>query len=374
MTCEKAQEYFLAHSRGEPVPAEAAEHLRTCPACADALREFVAAGELLGSLGPVPAREGFADGVMAAVRAEARDRSPLGRLMSHPSLGLLAAAASVLVIVGAGGLMWLRANAVLHRDATSGLAMSAPAGGVTPGEGMYPEAAVAPGSLTAQDEAPAAVEETASLEATLSEAATADPTEQSGPPSTAAMGRSGRAATPESRGDATPPSHVTRSAPPPASDKSPAAAPPIATEPSAPVGPFDTVVMEEAPGPLGPSASGAQGPTMGGGGYGGFGGAEGQTMGPMAPAEEGYTEAAEPPPTYTFRFAGDTLDEALERVADVSGVGIELEAGAYAQVRIHATLEDVTVDEAVERLSGMAGLRYAESADSGYVIMAEGPE
>jgi hydrogenase maturation factor len=61
-------------------------------------------------------------------------------------------------------------------------------------------------------------------------------------------------------------------------------------------------------------------------------------------------------------------------VADVSGVGIELEAGAYAQVRIHATLEDVTVDEAVERLSGMAGLRYAESADSGYVIMAEGPE
>jgi len=94
----------------------------------------------------------------------------------------------------------------------------------------------------------------------------------------------------------------------------------------------------------------------------------------MAPAEEGDTEAAEPPPTYTFRFAGDTLDEALERVADVSGVGIELEAGAYAQVRIHATLEDVTVDEAVERLSGMAGLRYAESADSGYVIMAEGPE
>ena len=44
--------------------------------------------------------------------------------------------------------------------------------------------------LTAQDEAPAAVEETASLEATLSEAATADPTEQSGPPSTAATANS----------------------------------------------------------------------------------------------------------------------------------------------------------------------------------------
>ncbi len=96
-------------------------------------------------------------------------------------------------------------------------------------------------------------------------------------------------------------------------------------------------------------------------------------MGPMAPAEEGTPRPPSRRPP-AFRFAGDTLDEALERVADVSGVGIELEAGAHAQVRIHATLEDVTVDEAVERLSGMAGLRYAESADSGYVIMAEGPE
>ncbi len=101
MDCTTAQDHFLAHSLGEPTPAEVAEHVAQCEACSRAFREFSEAGRLLRSLEPVPVREGFADAVASAVATAGARRGAPHIVWS----GALAAA--ILLLIGTVGLTFL---------------------------------------------------------------------------------------------------------------------------------------------------------------------------------------------------------------------------------------------------------------------------
>lgn len=96
----------------------AEEHLAECAGCRELVHGWREVAESLEGLGPIQAPEGFADRVMEAVRAEARQRPrPLG----IPGAAWLAAtaareetlhvswtwAAAAVLMVGVGLVLWL---------------------------------------------------------------------------------------------------------------------------------------------------------------------------------------------------------------------------------------------------------------------------
>lgn len=363
MTCNQARECFLAYSQGEPVAHEVVEHIQSCSACAAALGEFEAVGRLLSGLGPAPVRSGFADAVMSAIRAESVPRCSWWRLTGHPAVGLVAAAASVLVLVGAGGLLWLRANSASGQKVAVGEVSAAPLGSVSPSE--PPSKGVGPllpaaGELELRPDGEAA---SAGVEKPLADGESA----QGGAPRTV-----DRAQAPQAGRDQSVNGQLSSTSVTAHSDAPLSVSPPVNSE-----GASQRLTLGER---LAPDASSSPvrlgaGATARQGGYGGAPAARALDGDDAAPLASGPAAAEEvrSPPTYTFRFDGGTLKSALEQLSAVAGVTITLEAQSHADVRVYATLKDVTVDEALERLSGMAGLRCAESPETGYVLMAEEP-
>jgi hypothetical protein len=388
MTCDKAREYFLAHSLGEPVPSEVTQHLADCAECARELEAFTAAGEMLGSLRPVSPRPGFADAVMAEVaETESSTVGLFRRLTTHPALGIAVAAASVAVFVGVAGLLWVRAS-------------SAP-GDVAP-EAARPEATAASGGVeeapTLAEESSAADREMAMDEAGADDVDSFEAVEAEAPASPGPTRRQPPRRDPPPPSAAVEPRDGDDGPDRPAASRAMAQSPPPEPErpstPTAPSGPGG------APGPSGPA--GAAGPSGPGPSDDVLEDAVGDSvtyeraapspdLESAAPPSEGAAEApatalsteeadeatagaAAPAATYTFSFDGTTLEEALGEVSQATGVHIELRASSHAEVRVHAALEDVTADEAVRRLSGMAGLQADKVPADGYLVRGDGAQ
>lgn len=77
---------------------ELAEHLAVCPACREVGPQLVAAHAAFATMEELPAPEGFAEGVMARVRASERNQSKVIPLFRRPAMKVVAGLAACAVL------------------------------------------------------------------------------------------------------------------------------------------------------------------------------------------------------------------------------------------------------------------------------------
>jgi predicted anti-sigma-YlaC factor YlaD len=119
MTCETARPLLPLH----PDPGErpevrdaVADHLRACPACADAWRRLQASWEALGTWDDVAPAPGFADAVHARVRASARRRRHWAPMAAAAAVLLAVTSLFLVPTVTAPGLSSTDIEIVRHLD------------------------------------------------------------------------------------------------------------------------------------------------------------------------------------------------------------------------------------------------------------------